>query len=286
MKRLLLLAVLCVVGFGSFPSVSNARPHSRGRVAPPPSGKIAKRCPSKKRLDRLGIKACPSTGCGPAFDPKLNERKNIRSQEGAATAMTLQELKDLSDPVPGFSIGDDRQPLTDLGEGKKIQVTAFALVARKGSKESCNCLLGRVKDTDNHIVLVEEAALALSARATRARAATATRKAVKARTARQNTLRRREEESVTAEFTPRVRLDHPNLTGGRLQSLIEGTQKKTVLVRVTGLLMFDSQHSLERPLRRASNWEIHPVMTLEYCPKTKTCTADSDANWADLEDTP
>ena len=27
----------------------------------------------------------------------------------------------------------------------------------------------------------------------------------------------------------------------------------------------------------------NPVMGLEYCPQGKTCTADSDANWMDLE---
>ena len=31
-------------------------------------------------------------------------------------------------------------------------------------------------------------------------------------------------------------------------------------VRVTGLLMFDSEHSLGHHLKRTNNWEIHPVM--------------------------
>ena len=29
--------------------------------------------------------------------------------------------------------------------------------------------------------------------------------------------------------------------------------------------------------------EIHPVMGLEFCPKGKTCTADSDVNWKSIE---
>ena len=211
-----------------------------------------------------------------------NEQKNIRSKDGAYKAMTLQDLKSLPDPVPGFGIGDDRQPLRDLGEGKKITVMAFALIARKGGTESCNCGLSQAMDTDNHIVLVEAAALALTRMATPAIPATATRRAVPARTARRNTLAIRERQSVTAEFTPRVRLDHPKLAGARLQSLIDATPKKALLVRVTGLLMFDSEHSLGRHLIRVNNWEIHPVLKMESCPTGEACTETSD-NWVDLE---
>lgn len=125
-------------------------------------------------------------------------------------AKTLQDIKDLPDPVPGFKVGATRERLAALGEGDKVRVVAYALVARKGGKESCNCGLTAAADTDNHIVPVDEPTLALTARATPARRATATRKAVRARTAKQNTLARREKESVTAEFTPRVWLDHPD----------------------------------------------------------------------------
>jgi len=223
----------------------------------------------------------PDTGCG-LLDANLNEQKNIRSKDGASEAMTLQDLKNLPDPVPGFGIGDDRQPLRDLGEGRKITVMAFALIARKGGTESCNCGLSQAMDTDNHIVLVEAAALALTRRATPAIPATATRRAVRAHTARENTLAARERKSVTAEFTPRVRLDHPKLAGARLQSLIDATPKKALFVRVTGLLMFDSEHSLGRHLVRANNWEIHPVLKMESCPTGETCTETSN-NWVDLE---
>jgi hypothetical protein len=174
--------------------------------------------------------------------------------------MTIQEMKALPDPVPGFNIGDDRQPLKDLGEGKKITVMAKALIARKGGGESCNCKLLSVADTDNHIVLV-------------------------APSLRRPTLAANERTSVTAEFTPRVRLDHPKLGRPQLQPLITAAGG-ALLVRMTGLLMFDSEHSLGGHLKRKNNWEIHPVLGLEYCPPRKTCTADSDANWKDLEDQP
>jgi hypothetical protein len=245
--------------------------------------KIAIKCPPPSKLK--DITACPSTGCGPSLDPNLNEQKNIPSDNQEPVVKTLKDLKDLPDPVPDFKIGDTREKLKGLGEGDRITVVAYALVARKGSKESCNCGLAAPKDTDNHIVLVEEERLAVTANATPAKTATATRPAVKARSAAQNTLEVREKESETAEFTPRVRLGHPKLAGARLQSLIAAAPKQALLVRVTGLLMFDSEHSLGRHLNRVNDWEIHPVMKMEFCPTGETCTADSN-NWKDLENQP
>lgn len=237
------------------------------------------KCPSPTKLK--DIYDCPLTGCG-NVDPHLNEQKNIQSDDQAPVAKTLEDLKDLPDPVSDFKVGNTREKIKELGEGQKITVVAYALVARKGAKESCNCGLSKANDTDNHIVLVDQQTLALTAKATRAKPATANRKAVPARTAQQNTLALREEQSETAEFTPRVRLDHPNLAGSRLQKLIATAPKQALQVRVTGLLMFDSEHSLGHHLHRVNNWEIHPVMKLEYCPNGETCTADS-TNWQDLE---
>jgi hypothetical protein len=187
----------------------------------------------------------------------LNKQKNLQSDNDSAVTNTIQDLKALPDPVPGFEIGDPRNKLAELGEGKKITVVAKALVARKGGGESCNCKLLSVADTDNHIVLVDPSL-------------------------RRPTLAANEATSVTAEFTPRVRLDHPNLSRARLQHLITAAND-ALLVRVTGLLMFDSEHSLGGHLKRKNNWEIHPVLGMEFCPKGKRCTADSDANWQSIE---
>src|SRR5262245_32281222 len=133
-----------------------------------------------------------------------------------------------------------------------IRVVAWTLAARKGSKESCNCRLGQPENTDNHIVLVDDHTLKLTAKATKARPATATHNAVKARSAAFNTLKKREAQSQTAEFTPRVRLDHQNLVGQDLQDLIKAQGGK-LLVRVTGLQMYDSEHAFGRKLRGHSS---------------------------------
>lgn len=166
-------------------------------------------------------------------------------------------MKALPNPQRFSRQNRNRNELIRLGEGQKITVAAYALVARKGGKESCNCGLTAPKDTDNHIVLVDPAL-------------------------RNPTLEANEGDSETAEFTPRVRLHHHNFTREKLEPLIEAQGGK-LLVRVTGLLMFDSEHFLGRHLKRHNNWEVHPILKMEYCSPGATCRLDSNANWRDLD---
>jgi hypothetical protein len=219
------------------------------------------------------LKACPPEGCGTAFDAKLNVRKNIRIEDNqTATVRSLTSIKKLDDPED-FSQGDDRDELTALGEGQKITVLAFLLVAKPElSGESCNCNLHTREETDNHLVLVSKFTVDKFPVAKTA----AANKAV---------FTSREQESVTAEFTPRVRLDHPNFTREKVQPLIAKRPKKALLVRVTGLLLFDSEHFIRNPLVRKTNWEIHPVFKLEFC-ETDNCTVGSNAGWKSLDDQP
>jgi len=160
-----------------------------------------------------------------------------------------------------------------LGEGKKITVVAWALTARRGGVETANCDIPYLRkegdvNTDNHIVLLDPK--------------------VTNPTLDQKT----EWDSVTAEFTPRVRLHgHPNFTREGLNPLIDPNWKPKddnphgkLLVRVTGLLMFDTGHLCVHPLRRFTNWEIHPVLKVEYCGEGKTCVGESDENWKNLDD--
>ena len=248
MKRSLIVLLFVVFGFSS---VTEAQRPRRGRVR---ASAPVSNCPA----DLDDITDCPDEGCGTDFDPNLNLRKNIRSDDQTPVSKTLQDMKELEDPVT-FKKGDTREELTALGEGQKIRVVALALVARKGGAESCNCKLTKVADTDNHIVLVDP-------------------------TLRRPSLAADEEDSETAEFTPRVRLDHPNLSRAKLQPLIAAAPNQALRVRVTGLLMFDSEHFLGHHLKRHNNWEIHPVLGLEFCPRGKRCTAARDANWKSLED--
>jgi hypothetical protein len=217
------------------------------------------------------LAACPDEGCGKQFDPNLNRRKNIRSDDQTATPRTLTWMKKLDDPE-NFAKGDTREELTALGEGQKITVTAYLLVARaEPDGESCNCGLKTPAETDNHLVLVSKWTVSKFPAATTA-------------AANKQVLSAREKESLTAEFTPRVRLTHPNFTRAKMQPLINATAKKALLVRVTGLLLFDSEHFLGRHLVRVNNWEIHPVLKMEFCTTGETCKADNDAGWKSIDD--
>lgn len=220
---------------------------------------------AKKSSQIQNIKDCPIEGIG--GDPNLNRRKNIRSDKRRATLRSIQWMKTRGiPPKEDCKAGDPaRKRLKRLGEGQKITVVAWALAARAGGEESCNCGLTTAANTDNHIVLVDPSSTNLR-------------------------LESAEDESVTAEFTPRTRLDHPNFTQNKLQSLIDPSwkpgqraKKGNLLVRVTGLLMFDSEHYCRKPLPRHNDWEIHPVLKLEYCLPGKTCRAKSDTNWKSLD---
>jgi hypothetical protein len=252
MKRLLILLVLSLLALSST-AYSQQRPKAKKSPTP---------CPGV-----VTIADCPEEGCGQGSDPELNKRKNIRADPQQPALKTIEWMKDLPDPEHFTAKNRNRDELKELGEGQKITVVAWALAARKGGRESCNCKLGAKADTDNHIVLVDpdldEPTLALNEK----------------------------RDSVTAEFSPRTRLDHPNFTQEKLEPLIDPdwrpsktATKGKLRVRVTGLLMFDSEHFLRNPLKRFNDWEIHPVLKMEFCPEEQTCEAEADANWKNLDD--
>lgn len=255
MKRLPLLLFLSVFVFSAtLDAQQSRRKSSRPKAATP-----------KSAANIQSITDCPLEGVG--GDPNLNRRKNIQSDKKTATLRSIQWMKTRGNPPKEDCKLEDptRKTLRQLGEGQKITVVAWALAARAGGKESCNCGLTSAANTDNHIVLVDLSST-------------------------NPTLKSDEDESETAEFTPRTRLDHPNFTQNKLQSLIdpqwkpgERPRKGKLLVRVTGLLMFDSEHYCRRALSRFNNWEIHPVLKLEYCPPGKTCGAKSNTNWKNLD---
>lgn len=181
-------------------------------------------------------------------------------------------MKKLDDPE-NFKEGDSREELTALGEGQKIAVVAYLLEAKAElGGESCNCGLQTAAETDNHLVLVTRATLLRFPLSDNEEA----NKAV---------FHSRELESETAEFTPRVRLlSHPNFTREKVQPLIDATDDGALMVRVTGQLLFDSEHFISNHLVRVNNWEIHPISKLEFCSTGVNCKANSDAGWKSLDD--
>jgi hypothetical protein len=228
-----------------------------------------------KKPCAANLAACGDQGCGTDFDPNLNKLKNISTLDGTPTSMTLTSMMSLEDPV-AFTKGGSRDDLAKIGEGKPVVVVAYLLIAKPElGGESCNCGLQTAPETDNHLVLVNKnTLLKFPVQVDQ------TDGAAKEDLA---TFHSREPESLTAEFTPRVRLQHPNYTAEKVKPLIDAADQEALLVRVTGQLLFDSEHFLGHHLVRVNNWEVHPVFKLEYCP-SGACTAASNDGWKSLDD--
>ena len=279
MKRLrflvaLLALVLCLI----VPSVQAQSGTKKKKK--PPAKKISITCPTVLN----GLNDCHDTGCGKSLDPLLNQQKNsTQGDPDAAENMTFTKFAKLPKIVPGYiRIGFPRDKLKERGEGDMVRVVAWAIDSRpqntrdkKKRGESCNCGFNGVDDpenTDVHIVLVSTPTLKLKA------------KAGQGKTAAFNTLKKREAKSQTAEYTPRLRVArNEEFDGSKLKDLINPKKSGALKVRVTGLLLYDSEHALGPfKLLRKTDWEVHPVFRLEFCPKDKTCLAASDDNWMDI----
>jgi hypothetical protein len=226
------------------------------------------------------IASCPSEGCSPKnnHDPALNRLKNLKSSEKPVVDRTVTWMIGREKKVEdsGYKRGGPRDVLTNLDEGTQARVVGLLLAVKQEHGESCNCGLDLVDvTTDNHLVLVNPKVVSdnpLPPHATKAQLTAVFRK--------------REPKSVTAEFTPRVRAEsHPNFTS-ELQNVLNTTAQGALRVRITGQLMFDSEHFHHLPLQRATQWEIHPILKFEYCPKNKTCKTNGDENWIDLDAAP
>lgn len=220
----------------------------------------------------LSLAECAIEGCGTKFDPNLNKTKNITVLGGATEQTSITAMQELDNP-DNFAQGDDRDEIIHLGEGKNVVVVAYLLAARPElGGESCNCGLHTAAETDNHLVLVAKSTvdqIPLTAKTTAAISAA---------------MKQREPLSTTAEFTPRVRLAHPNFTKATMDPLIKATPEQALWVRVSGQQMFDSEHFLGNHLVRVNNWEIHPVMKMEYCTTGTDCQIDDDDGWKSIDD--
>lgn len=232
----------------------------------------------KKQPCADSLEECPLEGCSAknTHDPELNKLKNIKSSTKPVEDTTLAKIiaREKKVEKSGYKQGESRDVLTDLDEGSRVRVVGYLLAVKKEGGESCNCGLADVDvTTDNHLVLVNPKVVTdnkLPANATKAQIKAAFKK--------------REPQSVTAEFTPRVRANgHPNFTS-EVQKMINKTPQGALWVRVTGQLFFDSEHFHKKPLVRLTSWEVHPILKFEFCATGKSCTIGSDNGWKSLDD--
>ncbi len=210
-----------------------------------------------KQFKNIG--QCPEEGCGSTDEAELNKRKNIPTADlTTATNRQFDSLRKKKMPE-AFTEGGDRQIFAQAGEGDVVTIVAWLTDIRFGSQESCNCKLWLAKDTDNHMVLINDYVINNYKPA------------------------QWEKHSFTAEFAPRVKKDHPRFKRSIILPMIKDDPRKRLKVRLTGLLMFDDYHEFNRPLKRETNWEVHPVFRFEYCPYPNKCTLNSDDGWIDLD---
>lgn len=226
-----------------------------------PTG-VAREAASPASIDPSLPKPAPVSGrfrspvrnlwCGPTGDggdTATNRRKNRTDVPHGYTAVPFEAIRDLEYPASRFT---DRSlwPPESLAviqryEGAAVQVVGY-LVALKpqtsGSGESTNCHMKRSAEVDWHVAIVERQGDG-------------------------------EAMSIVVEPTPRIRVDHPNWTVGRLTPWLDSPDP----VRISGWLMFDPAHRNHLGRYRKTLWEIHPVTRIEVW---------HEGSWVNLDDLP
>jgi hypothetical protein len=223
-------------------------------------------CPAKV------IEDCPDAGCG-GWDKQLNIKKNkSAAPQQSPRPMTLEQIMQLEYPAQWYS-GKERRELEEYGEGSVVQVTAYLVEVRDGAATSANCKLPDLRSLNSLLTLVSEEPLG--------------KKKLKA------------VPSVIAEITPRVRLLHSkaeaskqtpdvtklttNWTKRKLDAWISRPGKHAPLVRITGLLLLDTEPTEQTKNLgvRYTDWEIHPVLEIEVC-HTQKCAIEG--GWKKLDE--
>jgi len=192
---------------------------------------------------------CPTKGCG--GDPLLNVRKNRTDKPTKPEEWALSDIISLNEGSPtGWGGGNrkTRKSAKDLGEGTPLVVTGYLIHAQVWkTPETCNYLLKGTANNDFHLNLVERKGMAMN-------------------------------DSVVVEITPRLRP-----AGWKIEKL-RPIPDEPLYVRVTGWLLFDSQHASFAPMPRGTAWEIQPVTNFEVCTAKSKSACDKGKGWKPLEE--
>jgi len=204
---------------------------------------------AKSTCAATGFGDCPVKGCG--GDPELNKKKNSTTTPAAADVEKFKRADFVKLKFPAsWTSGTKRTLLESWGEDKAVEYEAYLIKTKHypSGMESCNCNLKKEENNDFHLVTVSQKNAS-------------------------------EDSSVTAEITPRIRLD-----GWTFSKLTDLSNKKSY-VKITGFLMLDTQHLGGGGPARVTDWEIHPVTALKVCTGSVTgCKAGS--GWEDLATVP
>jgi len=213
------------------------------------------------------------TSTAPANSHLQNQVKNnfcATVPGGQPETITPQNLVDLQarTTVPSGQGKEptDRTPLQNLGEGKLVRMAAFlfeAHYADLGSGETVNCNGATAADNDVHIALVSQADA-------------------------------KECDSVTAEISPHYRPaswaqignfeTYNSKTKQYAPNPAMAARLQAQPYRITGQLFFDASHepcpcTTTCTPSRSSDWEIHPVYSIEVCKAGTACDQNNDSDW-------
>jgi hypothetical protein len=186
-------------------------------------------------------------GCGPDGsqpDYQLNRRKN-RIDEGAYLPVPWKLIARLPWPRQvGYRFrnqwgsGETRQ--VARYEGAPVRVEGYLIGYRLEVPEPPNCYAKDPEHKDYHMWFSEKP-------------------------------RDKRAGAIVVEITPRIRVKHPAWTEDRLAAL----QESQARLRVSGWLMLDQMHSEKVGGNRATLWEVHPIMRLEWQRR--------DSSWVSLD---
>jgi len=206
---------------------------------------------SKSTPCAASLAVCPTSGCG-GGDKLLDAKKNILTSPSTDyQVMSFDDFRHLESERPTtWKSGQNRQEVVDMGEGTPVMLMGFLLGEHSGSPETVNCKLSGEANNDYHLNIVQNDTDPQTA-------------------------------SVVVEMTPKTRPGKANWTLPGLASLPAASGKTHALVRVSGYLLFDSEHVTGNGGERVTIWEIHPVMKMEAC-ATGDCKADTDEGWKDI----
>lgn len=175
--------------------------------------------------------------CGPSGDggdTATNRRKNRTDIPATYNAVTFTAIAGLRHPATRAPnrLNWPAESLAVIAqfEGVAVQVVGYlvAIKPQGGSGESTNCHMTRASEVDWHVAIVDSAGQG-------------------------------EDEAIVVEPTPRIRVNHPKWTVGRIDDWLDSSEP----VRISGWLMFDPSHRNHIGRYRRTLWEIHPVTRIE-----------------------
>jgi hypothetical protein len=175
------------------------------------------------------FRGCPEQGQG--GDPDLNRLKNRSAEVNAPESMTVAQMNELPLPLEALHGKRATWPASTRSEVSALEqkgavVEAFLIGAKQEGPETTNCR--RQNLHDYHLWIADAQAQ------TKAQA-------------------------VVVETTPRWLAAN---AGWRLRILSRLAQQQAK-VRITGWLMFDTDHPDQIGKTRGGLWEIHPITKIE-----------------------